>query len=180
MAGLRPGTGVGHFESKWQIEEYVRASGLRATIVRPPAFMEILLEPHFGLSYRALMFFVRPDRAMQFIASDDIGRLVARVFADPHAHIGTTLELAGDELTGNELADKIGRATGVAVSYAQFPAEVLAQSALLRRLVELVDEGVAVGNADLAALRRLVPGLVTFDAWLAQGGAAAICTLFAA
>ncbi|MCY1022476.1 NmrA/HSCARG family protein [Pyxidicoccus sp. MSG2] len=180
MAGLRPGTGVGHFESKWRIEEHVRASGLRATIVRPSAFMELLLEPHFGLAQRALRFFVRPDRTMQFIASDDIGVLVARVFAEPRAHAGTTLELAGDELTGNELAEKIGRATHESISYAQFPPEFLAQSALLRRLVELVDEGIAVGNADVPALRRLSPELLTFDTWLERGGAAEIRARFAA
>ncbi|RKG85208.1 NmrA/HSCARG family protein [Corallococcus terminator] len=180
MAGLRPSTGVGHFESKWRIEEYVRASGLRATIVRPSAFMEILLEPHFGLARRALQFFVRPDRTMQFIASDDIGVLVARVFAEPGRHAGTTLELAGDELTGAQLAEKIGRATHESISYARFPPEFLAQSALLRRLVELVDEGTAVGNADIPALRRLSPGLLTFDAWLERGGAAEIQARFAA
>ena len=180
MAGLRPGTGIGHFESKWKIEEHVRASGLRATIVRPSAFMEILLEPHFGLQERSLKFFLQPDRAMQFIASDDIGVLVARVFADPRVHVGTTLELAGDELTGNELADKIGRATHESISYARFPPEFLAQSALLTRLVEVVDEGIAVGNADLAALRRLSPDLLTFDAWLERGGAAQIRARFAA
>jgi uncharacterized protein YbjT (DUF2867 family) len=172
VAGLRPGTGVGHFESKWRIEEYVRASGLRATIVRPATFMELLLEPHFGLSSRAFHFFVQPERAMQFIAGDDIGVLTARVFADPRTHVGTTLELAGDELTGNALAEKMGRATHTSISYAQFPPEVLEGSALLRRLVGLVNEGRLAGNADIAALRRLSPGLLTFDMWLERGGAA--------
>ncbi|NBD10123.1 MULTISPECIES: NmrA/HSCARG family protein [Corallococcus] len=179
MAGLRPGTGVGHFESKWRIEEYVRASGLRATIVRPGAFMELLLEPHMGLAERALRFFLQPEGRMQFIASNDIGVLVARVFADPHAHVGTTLELAGDELTGNQLAEKIGRATHTSISYARFPPEFLARSALLRRLVEVVDEGMLVGDADIPALRRLSPGLLTFDAWLERGGAAEIQARFA-
>lgn len=180
VAGLGPDSGVGHFESKWQIEGHVRASGLRATIVRPAAFMELLLEPYFGLASRALTFFMRPERKMQFIAGEDIGALVARVFAEPHAHVGTTLELAGDALSGDELAEKIGRATGTAVSYAQFPPDVLAQSPFLRSLVDLVEAGGAVGSADIAALRRMVPGLLTFDAWLAGGGAAAVKARFGA
>lgn len=174
VAGLRAGTGVGHFESKWQIEEYVRASGLRATIVRPAAFMELLIDPNFGLNGPVLTFFMRPERSMQFIAGEDIGALVARIFAEPRDYVGTTIELAGDELTGNDLADKIGRATGTEISYAQFPPAVLAQIPMLRRLVEIVDAGIVVGNADIGALRRLVPGLLTFDAWLARGGAAAL------
>jgi uncharacterized protein YbjT (DUF2867 family) len=172
VAGLRAGTGVGHFESKWRIEEYVRASGLPATIVRPATFMELLLEPHFGLSGRVFHFFVEPEHSMPFIAGEDIGVLSARVFADPRTHVGTTLELAGDELTGNALAEKMSRATHTSISYARFPPEVLAGSPLLRRLVDLVDQGWLSGTTDSAALRRLSPGLLTFDMWLERGGAA--------
>lgn len=180
MAGLRPGTGVGHFESKWAIEEYVRASGLPATIVRPAAFMELLLEPYFGLAQHALVFFLKPEDTMQFIAARDIGELVARVFADPGAHVGTTLELAGEQLSGRQLAEKLGRATGISISYAQFSRPVLAGSPLLQRLVELVDAGEAVGNADIPALRRLYPELLTFDGWLAGPGRAAVSALIGA
>ncbi len=177
MAGLVRGSGVGHFESKWRIEEHVRSSGLPATIVRPGAFMEILLQPHFALNQGKLVFFVKPDRTMRFIAGGDIGRVVARVFADPDEHVGRTVEIAGDALTGSDLATKISVATGRTVGYAQFAPEVLAQSPLLKRLVELVDEGTAVGDADTDVLRRRYPGLRTFDTWLADEGAAAISKL---
>jgi len=177
MAGLVPGTGVGHFESKWQLEERVRASRLPWSIVRPAAFMELLLEPHFGLAQRSLVFFLQPDRGMQFIAKDDIGELVARVFVDPQTHVGRTLELAGDQVTGNELAAKIGRAIGTSISYARFPQEFLAQSPLLARLVEFVDAADVVGGADIPTLRKLWPGLLTLDAWLEREGAAKIRAL---
>ncbi|WP_394825791.1 NmrA/HSCARG family protein [Pendulispora albinea] len=177
-AGLRPGTGVGHFESKWRIEEHVRASGLRATIVRPAAFTDLLLWPVFGLSRRELVFFQQPDRAMQFIVPEDIGPLVAHVFSNPEAHLGATIELAGDELTGNELAAQISRATHESVSYARFPPEMLAQNPLFGRLVDVVDREKVFGRADIPALRRIHPGLRTVSTWLAQGGAEAIRALF--
>ncbi|WP_224360250.1 NmrA/HSCARG family protein [Hyalangium versicolor] len=180
VLGLRSGTGVGHFESKWRIEEHVRASGLRATIVRPGTFMELLLVPNFGLTPRGLQFFMRPDQPMQFIAGEDIGVLTARVFADPRTYVGTTLGLAGDSLTGKQLAEKISRATGTSISYARFPPEVLAQSPMLHKLVKMLDEERVIGNADIPALRRLAPDLLTFDAWLERGGAAAIRERFAA
>jgi uncharacterized protein YbjT (DUF2867 family) len=179
VLGLRPGTGVGHFESKWRIEEHVRASGLRATIVRPGTFMELLLVPSFGLSPRELQFFVHPDQPMQFIAGEDIGVLAARVFADPRTYVGTTLEMAGDSVTGNALVEKINRATGTSITYSRFPPEVLETSPMLRNLVKLFDDGTLAERADIAALRRLAPGLLTFDAWLERGGAAAIRERFA-
>ncbi|RKI55431.1 NmrA/HSCARG family protein [Corallococcus sp. AB049A] len=173
VLGLRPGSGVGHFESKWRIEEHVRASGLRATIVRPGTFMELLLMPAFAPSQGRLQFFAQPDQPMQFIAGEDIGVLVARVFADPRTHVGTVLEMAGDSLTGKQLAEKLGRATGTSLTYTRFPPEVLEQAPYLRRVVDLVDKGWVSGIADIPALRRLAPGLLTFDAWLERGGAEA-------
>ena len=71
-------------------------------------------------------------------------------------------------------AEELGRATGTSISYSQFPPPVLAASSLLKRLVELVDAGEAVGNADISALRRLYPELLTFDAWLAGPGRGAV------
>ncbi|GMT98047.1 NmrA/HSCARG family protein [Corallococcus caeni] len=174
VLGLRPGSGVGHFESKWRIEEHVRASGLRATIVRPGTFFELLLVPDFGLSPRGFQFFMRPDQPMQFIAAEDIGVLTARVFADPRTYVGATLEMAGDSLTGDQLAEKISRATRTSLSYARFPPEVLEAVPMLRKLVKMIDAGGLDGSADIPALRRLAPGLLTFDAWLERGGAAAL------
>lgn len=174
VAGLVSDSGVGHFESKWRIEQYVRASGVPATIVRPAAFMELLGQPHFGIAQGTLTFFLDGDQTMQWIAVEDIGAVVARVFADPNRHLGTTFELAGDELTGPQLAEKIGRALNRPLSYARFPDAFLAQSALLRRLVELVSEGHARGNADIPAVRALHPGILSFDAWLEKTGKAVL------
>jgi uncharacterized protein YbjT (DUF2867 family) len=174
VAGAAGGTGVGHFESKWQIEEHVRASGVSATVVRPSAFMEILLQPHFGLGQGALTFFNAPDRKMQFIAAEDIGKLVARLFAEHERFRGQTIELAGDALTGDALAAHFARRLGRSVSYQPFPASLLEQNPLLRRLVELVNQdGGAAGNADLTVLRRLYPGLLTFERWLDESPAIA-------
>ena len=50
----------------------------------------------------------------------------------------------------------------------------------VRRLVELVESHRAVGNADIPALRRILPDLLTFEAWLTQGAAQTIRQHFAA
>ncbi|MET0400842.1 MAG: NmrA/HSCARG family protein [Cystobacter sp.] len=168
VAWLGPDTGVGHFESKWRIEEHIRRSGQPATIVRPATFMELLLEPDFGLSRGQFQFFARPEQPLQLIAVSDIGRLVARVFADPARHLGTTFELAGDELTGPAIAALFSRARGLEARYSRFPAEALASNDMLRRLTDFFDRGSAKSGADMAALRQLVPGLLTFEAWLRQ------------
>lgn len=125
--------------------------------------MEILLLPHFGLAGGELSFFMRPEKTMQFIAVEDIGRIAAKVFADPARFHGQSLNIAGDELSGEDLARRIGAATGRPLRYRLFPEATLQASPLLARLVEMVAERKAVGEADIPALRRLHPGLLSFD-----------------
>lgn len=169
-------TGVGHFESKALIETHTRSLPIETTIVRPSTFMEILLEPDFGLPDGQLNFFMRPHQPMQFIAVEDIGAIVAKIFADRSTYTGRTIELAGDSLTGEQLAAAFGRVLDRRVSYRRFPDKILLDKDLLRRLVEAVDNGPLAGSANIDALRKLHPGLLTFDAWLDRSVSASVIT----
>ena len=40
--------------------------------IRPAPFMELLLAPRFGLAHSELRFFAAPERAMRFIAVEDL------------------------------------------------------------------------------------------------------------
>lgn len=172
-------TGVGHFDSKTKVEDHVRGlATMDSTIIRPSTFMEILLAPDFGLARGTLTFFMRPCRAMQFVAVEDIGKIVSAVFADRAAYRDRTFEIAGDSATGDELAAKFGRAADRPVSYRRFPEAVLDGNDLLRRLAGLVDGGPLAGNADIDGLRKRHPDLLDFDAWLRGTGRTAVETLF--
>ena len=171
-------TGVGHFESKSRVEDYVQGLAIDSTIIRPSTFMEILLMPDFGVAQGRLTFFMKPDQAMQFIPVEDIGKIAAEIFADRAAYRGQTFELAGDSVTGNDLAAKFSRAANRTISYRRFPDEVLQDSDFLQRLARAVDEGPLAGAADIDGLRRMHPELLNFDAWLQGPGRTAIETLF--
>jgi hypothetical protein len=132
--------------------------------------MEILMLPGLGLDQGALNFIVRRDQSIQCIAVEDIGRIVATIFADPERFASRTFEIAGDAVTGEALEAKLSRAAGRHIAYRRFPDELLAQNAFLGRLAALVDDGRLAGNADIAALRTAFPGLLTFDQWLAGAG----------
>ncbi len=170
-AGPEP-TGMGHFDSKAAIERYLATLDMTTTVLRPSAFMEILMLPGLGLDEGQLTFFMRPDQPMQFIAAADIGRLATAVLADPARFGGRTLEIAGDEVTGNRMAAALSKAAGRPITYQRFPEGLLENNAFLRHLMSLVDDGRLAGTADLAALRDLVPELLTFDQWLDGEGRA--------
>lgn len=163
-------TGLGHFDSKTEIEEHVRGLRIRSTILRPAAFMEMLMLPGMGLDEDKFSFFMRSDQIMQFIAVDDIGKIVASIFADPERFAGRTIEISGDELTGDGMQEVLSRAAGRAITYHRFPSTLLEQNAFLRRLAELVDDGRVAGAADIASLRDEFGGLLTFEQWLSGQG----------
>ncbi|PSB26468.1 NmrA/HSCARG family protein [Chlorogloea sp. CCALA 695] len=167
-------TGIGHFDTKSEIEEYIRGLNILSTVIRPSAFMEILTLPGMGLDKGAFAFFMRPDQPMQFIAVEDIGKIVARIFAAPAKLGSQTIEIAGDTVTGAELAEKFSRTAGCPITYHRFPDSLLEQNAFLGRLARLVDQGRLAGNADVASLRENFPGLLTMDEWLTGAGRSAL------
>ena len=169
-------SGMGHFDTKSAIEDHVRSLGMTNTVIRPSAFMEILLTPGLGLENGRLSFFMRPEQAMQFIAVEDIGKIVARIFADREAFGGRIIEIAGDTVTGDMLAEKFSCAAGRPIAYQRFPHSLLESDRFLGSLAELVDEGRLAGRADVAALRREFNGLLKMDEWLAGPGKAAFAS----
>ena len=163
-------TGVGHFDTKSEIEAYIRGLGLPFTIVRPAGFMELLALPGMGLDQGAFNFLMQPDQEMQVIAVEDIGRIVARIFSEPERFLSRAFDIAGDSLSGTALAEKFSRALGRPIAYRRFTDSLLEQDAFLRKLTRLVDDGRLTGHADLVALRREFPGLQTLEQWLAGPG----------
>ncbi|MBD2100403.1 NmrA/HSCARG family protein [Leptolyngbya sp. FACHB-261] len=167
-------TGMGHFDTKSELEEYIRGLNILHTVIRPSAFMEILTLPGMGLDKGTFTFFMRADQPMQFIAVEDIGKIVAGIFADPTKFGSQTIEIAGDTLTGAQLAEKFARTAERPIAYHRFPDSLLEQNAFLGGLARLVDQGRLAGSADIAALRKEFPGLLTMDEWLTGAGRSAL------
>lgn len=163
-------TGMGHFDSKSEIEGHIRGLDLRSTIIRPAGFMELLMLPGMGLDKGFFLSFVRPDQRGQVIAVQDIGKIVAAIFSDPARFAGQTIEIAGDEITGTSLQASLSRAAGRTITYSRFPDSLLQENAFLGRLADLFDDGRLAGHADIGRLRADFGPLLSFDAWLAGPG----------
>lgn len=121
---------VPHYGQKIRAEAYLQASGLAWTILRPVFFMD-----NFGAEALAgnllagrLHAPMPPHVATQLVAVEDIGRAAAAVLSAPAAWAGTTLDLAGDALTWDEIAEAIGTAIGRSVDFQPLPPEWVAAS----------------------------------------------------
>ena len=164
-------TGVPHFDSKWRIEQRIGELGLSATILRPSFFMDNFLMPDSrnGIESGTLSQGVAPDKPLQMIAVDDIGAFAALAFGQPEAFAGRAIDISGDELTGPQMAEAFAKATGRPVVYAQAPIEQYrAFSTDFALMIEWFN---AHGyEADIPALRKLHPGLRSFEAWIGETG----------
>lgn len=164
------GMGQKHFESKWIIEQYIHTLNIPYTILRPVAFMEnynwsraYILNGTFSANG------LRPEKKHQIIAAEDIAVFAALVLANREEYLGRTLELAGDELTEPELAQTFSKVIGR-------PVKLVPPSGGWDNASE--EEMKAAFNffngeaytADIQALRKLHPGLLTFEQYLRRNG----------
>ena len=116
-------TGVPHFETKNIIEQYIKSIGLPATILRPVKFMENYYIPQVfkGILGGKLFDSIKAGKKHQMIAVDDIGKYVADAFANPEKYLHKTIEIAGDELTNEQVAATMPEVLGIKVKFKRLP-----------------------------------------------------------
>ena len=96
--GLK-GTGIPSWESKLVIEEYMKSLGLPLTILRPMAFMELMTEKKFFppvSTWHVMPGLMGSASKVVWLSTDDLGFIVAKVFAEPQHFIGKELRLTSD------------------------------------------------------------------------------------
>ena len=166
VASADQNTGIPHFESKHKLEEHLRSTGLRYTIVRPAFFMENWLVLRRGIEEGVLSFPLAPETRLQMIAVDDIGGVVAAAFEKPGHWQGRTLELAGDELSMAELTEAFSRMAGREVRYEQASWEEWEKKVGAERNVMFRWFESPGYHVDIVEARREYPALSSFERWL--------------
>jgi uncharacterized protein YbjT (DUF2867 family) len=160
-------TGVPHFDSKYEVEKHIIKAGVRATILGPAFFMENL---YFGKEQLAKGIYavaLPPTTRLAQIAVADIGAVAVRVLEDASRFTGKRFDLAGDDLTGNDVATIVSRVTGRPFNYYQVPLNVIRQH-MGDDAVKMYEWFERVGYAvDRAALHREFPDVAfqDFESW---------------
>jgi uncharacterized protein YbjT (DUF2867 family) len=158
-------TGISFFDSKWKIEEHIRATGLKFTILRPVFFMENLLGMREQIDRGELASPVRPDTHLQMIAVDDIGAFAAMAFEKPGKWHGITREIAGDDLSMTAIAEGLSR-SGNLVNYRQVPWDEWERQngPDMSKMWRLYED--SWKPIDTALVRQEYAQLTGFDRWL--------------
>lgn len=170
VGGAERDSGVPHFESKRRVERHIEELGLPATVLRPVFFMDNFegmgpVPLAEGEEELVLTLALEPGVPLQMIAVEDIGVFAADAFEDPEGHLGRRVEIAGDELTGAQMADIFSEIAGRPVRFASQPvAELRAGSEEMALMFEWFNRHGY--QADIPALKEAHPELITLEAWL--------------
>ncbi len=165
------GMGQKHFESKWIIEQYIKELDLPHTILRPVAFMDNFEWKRVEISNGTYSGFgVAADKKTQLIAVDDIGAVAAIVFSNMEKYLGTTLEIAGDELTETEAAETFTKIIGRQVNLGQPQTDDDNFMSAEEQAAGINFFNGEAYTADIAAVRKIHPNLQTFEQYLHVNG----------
>jgi uncharacterized protein YbjT (DUF2867 family) len=168
---------VPHFDAKGEADHFFADAGVPTTLLLTSFYWENLI--HFGMGPKpgpdGALVWAMPlaDAPFPGIAVEDIGRCAYGIFRRGPSLAGLTVGIAGEHLSGEQMAAELGRALGRPVRYqaitpAQyrglgFPgAEDLGN--MFQFNTEFADDFCRV--RDLAATRALNPALQTFGQWL--------------
>lgn len=159
-------TGIPHFDSKFQVEEYIRSLGLPYTIMRPVFFFYNYASMRPMVEQGTLSQPLSPETKLQQLSEEDYGAMVAEVFDRPAEFLNHEIEVASVEMTMPEIAAAFSHVLGKPVEYQQIPFEAFEQQAgeeitLMYRWLENVGYG-----ANLAQLQRDFPTPTDFESYL--------------
>ncbi len=170
---------VPHYDAKGEANQFFTALGLPVTILNTSFYWDNFI--HFGMGPKTgpdgKLAITMPmgDKKLPGIAAEDIGKCAFGIFKKGREYIGKTVGIAGEHLTGAQMAAALTKALGREVRYNDVPPEVYRSFGFPG-----ADD---VGNMfqfkrdfnhdycsarNLKASRALNPALQTFEKWLAQ------------
>ena len=166
--GAERNSGIPHFDSKYDAEQYLRTLPLGLTVIRPVFFMENL--PYLAKveETETVLRMPLPDGVpLQMVAVRDVGRVAAAALLDAAAIPGGAVGIAGDELTGSEIASVMGASAGMPGRYEAQPLQSLDgqtdSQAMFRWFGQL-----PAYQGDFETTNTLAGGALDLDGWLAS------------
>jgi len=123
VANADRNTGIPHFESKYKVEQHIQNLGIPFTIIGPTFFMENLLGPQLwpGLEQGQLALPLPPSSILQQIALQNIAEFSALVLEHSKTFLDKRIDIASDEVTGEQATKVLSNELGRKISYVHIP-----------------------------------------------------------
>ncbi|MBK9942302.1 MAG: NmrA/HSCARG family protein [Kouleothrix sp.] len=170
---------VPHMDAKAEASQAFLAEDVPTTFLLTSFFWENFISfgmgPRPGPDGELVLALPLMGQPLAGIAAEDIGKCAYGLFQRGEAVIGQTIGIAGEHLTGDQMAAAFAQALERPVSFADLPPDVYRNLGFpgaveLGNMFQIEAEHAAevLGARDLARTRDLNPELQTFAAWLAE------------
>ncbi len=170
---------VPHFDGKEEADAAFRDAGVPTTFLRTAFYWENFI--YFGAGPQrgedGVLTLTMPmgEKRLPGMASEDIGKIALGIFKRGSEFIGKTVSVAGEHLTGSQMAEKLGSAMGEEVRYFDVDPDVYRSFGFpgadeMGNMFQFKRDFEAeyAGARDLDFARQLNPELQDFDAWLSK------------
>ena len=168
---------VPHFDAKGESDKFFRDLGVPTTFLRASFYWDNFVffgaGPKKGADGKLYLTFPLDDKKMAGIASEDIGKCAYSIFKRGKEFIGKTVGVAGEHLTGKEMADAMTKAIGQEVIYNNISPETYRSFGFpgaddLGNMFQFYRDFETDVNAvrDVAFSKELNPELQNFNQWL--------------
>jgi len=154
-------TGIPHFDSKYEVEQHIKNLRIPYTIIGPTFFMENLLYQRQGLQQGQFTLPLSPSTILQQIPVQNIAEFLALVIESPERFLGKRIDIASDEVTGQQATEILSNVLEHKIEYTPIPAS----NDDLARMFEWYEK---VGtDIDIASLHKEYPTVnwLSFKDW---------------
>ena len=170
---------VPHFDGKGEADQIFRDSGVPTTFLLTSFYWDNFIYfgagPQRGPDGTLALTFPMGDKKLPSMAAEDIGRCAYGLFKRGSEFINRTVGIAGEHLTGAELAAKMSAAVGQPIRYNDVPPDVYRSLGFpgaddLGNMFQFKRDfnEYFCGARSVEFSRGLNPELLTFDVWLAK------------
>jgi uncharacterized protein YbjT (DUF2867 family) len=168
---------VPHFDAKGEADHFFTELGVPTTILLTSFYWDNFIYfgmgPKKGPDGKLAITLPMGDKKLPGIAAEDIGRCAYGIFKKGNEYVGKTVGIAGEHLTGAEMAAAFGKVLGQEVGYNAVPPEVYRGFGFpgaedLGNMFQFKHdfEEYFCGARDLDVARSLNPSLQTFAQFL--------------
>jgi uncharacterized protein YbjT (DUF2867 family) len=178
MPTLQGNYKVPHFDSKAEANAYFTEAGLPVTFLLTSFYWDNMINfgsgPKRGADGKLALTLPIGDKKMPSMAASDIGGCAYGIFKRGDEFIGKTVGIAGEHLTGAQMAAELSKALGEPVAYNAVTPAVYRSFGFpgaddMGNMFQFKAdfESLYCGNRPLALSRELNPKLQTLAQWLA-------------
>ena len=172
---------VPHFDAKGESDKYFTEAGVPTTFLLTSFYYDNFIYfgmgPKKGQDGKLAITLPLGDKKLAVIAAEDIGKCAYGIFKKGEELIGQTVGIAGDHLSGEDMATALTASLGQEIGYNKIPFEVYRSfgfpgaddlANMFQFNHDFADDFNGIRN--LESSKALNPEIKTFDVWLSEYG----------